>query len=189
MVANLLVAWFIRGPPVFANCVAPTVFGIRYMIYGVHTPAVIGGVCATVCTMVGVVIGGMRLKKIPANSKSEISRMSKQIRLTKCILVMSCMDVIFVVIPNCFLIMYNLGYSHLPIWAPTIATLIYCLDSVLNIVPYILFNREFRAAILGFFRCRKSEVVPSAGLGSNPSAHRTPRLERRQRVDSLAVEN
>lgn len=158
---NWFLAWINSDHLISASCVPPLVVGIRYMVYGVHIPAVLGGVCATICTAIAVRIGRKRMLKMPASSQGELGRVKKHVRLAKCLLMISSIDVICVVIPNITLILYNLGFIAFPLRFTIFAVMVYCSDSIWNIIALITFNNDFRHASKRLLFCGK------AALGSS----------------------
>lgn len=178
MVANGVRVWAMSNSPTPASCMLPLIVGMSYMVYAVHAPAVMGGLCAITCTTIGVVIGRRRIQKMPTVSKSEIARVKKQVRLAKAMLMVSAIDIIFVVVPNIVLILYNMEIVIFPLRYTIYAVLIYCSDSVLNIIAFILFNGEFRRASMRLLTCgKKNEVGPTIiNTASTPAVQAQIRL-------------
>lgn len=144
-----------------ASCIPPLVVGFPYMIYGVHTPALLGGVWATICTAIGVHAGQRKLSKMPSSSKGEIARMNKQIRLAKCLLTISAIDIACVVVPNLIFILFNTALIKFPMADTTFVVMVYCSDSIWNIFAFVLFNAEFRRSSIRLLTCGKTTVVHS----------------------------
>lgn len=170
---NWINAWLYPGPLVSSVCVSPQVFSKGYLAYAVHLPAILGGLSAMICTGVAIEVGRRQLKKISTSSTStaEIGRMKKQIRLVKCVVMVSCLDMACVVVPNILLGLYGPGYIPLPVAFSFYMTWIYSLNSVLTMIPYAFFNIEFRKAMIRIFTCGRSKVDPVAmGTTRGPRA-------------------
>lgn len=149
-----------------ASCTQTQLFGTYYMIAASHVPAVLGGLCATLCTAVGIYIGRQRVGMLPAVSQADLARARKHLRLAKCLLVISVIDMICVVIPNTVLILYNWSLIFFPYQYTTLPALVYILDSALNIVAFALFNSEFKMAATKLLRCGAGRVsLPISASG------------------------
>lgn len=171
MAVHSLDAWLEPGP-LIVGCAPPGMFGKEYAVYGIHGLAVLGGLAALVLTLIAVGVGRQRIKKLPTSSKSEVSRMKRQMRLTQCMLVVSCIDVIFVAFPNVIFFLYNVGLIEIPIIYAAYASLMYCIDSVLNIVAYLLFNRDFRRACFKLVSCGSVVSVEPMSAGQTTKQSR-----------------
>lgn len=172
---NCIVAWQRSNLLISASCTQTSIFGTSYMNAGSHFPAVLGGLCATLCTAVGLHIGRKQVGKLPAASETELARARKHIRLAKCLLMISAIDMVCVVIPNIVLILYNWGMLDFPFQYTTLPALVYILDSALNIVAFVLFNSEFKKAALKLLRCGMGGVA-STTMGA---ASETVQVQRR----------
>lgn len=166
MVTTIIKTFYNTTPTISSYCSPPQMLGPFYIAYLVHLPAILGGICAGVCSAVAVYIGRRRIAEMPANSESEIKRVQKHLRITKCILLISIFDFLFVVIPNIIFLILNLGlwpYGLTTTFTGILAT-VYCSDSIWNLFAFILFNGEFRETCMKIFRCGKAPAPPVSSL-------------------------
>lgn len=135
-------------------CITPTVMGKNYITYN-YIVSVIGGVLATVTTIVAMISFTVRRRKLNSVSSSVRSHVKKQWSSSQMMLIVALLDFLLVVVPNVLLILSN-SYGLLSIANIASYSLqIGCARSFINVLFYLI-NREFRTNVIYTVRFWKS---------------------------------
>lgn len=135
-------------------CTTSVVVGPVYATYHFYI-AVFAGVWAIIATVFSLLTFINKRKKFQANANDNLKRfIQKQWQMTLSTTCIALFDFMLVVIPNILLSMT--AYMPSLLLLGNYATCMLCLRSASNLFIYVLFNRDFRSALLTTFNFNKA---------------------------------
>lgn len=156
----------VKGTPATKAC--GRIFDQDYYTFFHFGMNMVCGVVATICISIAIRIGRRRLQNLPQSSGNEIARAQKQMRLTKCMLAVACIDVVCVVLPNVHMFLESYDLYHIPPEYGRITAILFCSNSTLDIVVYVTMSKEFRQAVLDLLK--RGNSVSSVNLSNGSGA-------------------
>lgn len=157
---GLYFAWY--QPLTTLYCSYASIFGKSYIVYSSVVSA-LGGTIAVSFTLFGLLRGTRQAKTLPI---AEASKYKRQLKLTRSMLSVAVCDFCLVVIPNALYVLDTAFPGLFPAISggnlSNFTNLFYCVNTLTSIVPYLAFNRQFRASAFRFFPCKDKPKVGTA---------------------------